>query len=120
MEESKTLISVTNTDKDIRLVKLLPRQILDELQIGQIGDQIKTLIDSGGNKLVIDFSGVDHFSSSALGMLITIQKYLEPSQGVLKLCFIRSQILKVFKITRLDEVFSIYKTATEALASFGD
>jgi anti-sigma B factor antagonist len=120
MDEVKPLISIVSTDNDIQVVKLLPRQILDELQISEIGGKLKDLIDSGANKIVLDFSGVDHFSSSALGMLITTQKHLSDNNGIIKLCYIRSQILKVFKITRLDEIFSIYKTATEALASFSE
>ncbi len=120
MDEGKSLISVVTTDHEIRVIKLLPRQILDELQISEIGEKLKELIDFGATKIVIDFSGVDHFSSSALGMLITTKKHLTERNGEMKLCYIRSQILKVFKITRLDEIFPIYKTATEALASFGE
>jgi anti-sigma B factor antagonist len=120
MDESKSLLSVERMKDDIVVVRLLPRQILDEIQITEISQSLKELVDSGSNKIILDFSTVDHFSSSALGMLITLKKQVESEKGSLKLCYIRAQILKVFKITRLDEIFSIYKTAPEALASFSE
>lgn len=120
MAESKTLLVVDRKDNDIHVVKLLPRRILDEIQISEIGQGLGGLIESGARDLVLDFSNVDHFSSSALGMLITLKKQVDDVQGRMKLCYIRTQILQVFKITRLDELFSIYKTDTEALASFSE
>jgi len=118
MEENRPLLSVDQTDDGIHVVKLLPRQILAELQIAEISQGLKDLVDAGARRLVLDFSNVDHFSSSALGMLITTKKLVEGVQGGLRLWYIRSQIFKVFKITRLDEVFAIHKTAGEALEGF--
>jgi anti-sigma B factor antagonist len=120
MTESKTLLTVDRKEKDIHVVKLLPRRILDELQISEIGQGLSALIESGVSKLVLDFSNVDHLSSSALGMLITVKKQVDSSKGHLKMCYIRSQILQIFQITRLDALFDIYKTDVEALASFNE
>jgi anti-sigma B factor antagonist len=118
MAESQTLLTVDLKEDDVRVVKLLPRRILDELQISEIGQGISALVDTGANKLVLDFSNVDHLSSSALGMLITVKRQLDSAKGQLKLCYIRSQILQIFQITRLDALFDIYASDVEALASF--
>jgi len=120
MAESKTLLTVDRKENDVRVVKLLPRRILDELQISEIGQGLSALIESGANDIVLDFSNVDHLSSSALGMLITVKKQIDAAKGKLKMCYIRSQILQIFQITRLDVLFDIYKTDVEALASFNE
>jgi len=117
MDVRKSLYSVENM-MGVQVVKLVPRQILDQLQITEIGQGIKELVDQGTTKLLLDFSNVDHLSSSSLGMLITVKKQIETNKGHLKLCAIKPTLFEVFKITRLDKVFSVYKTTDEALLSF--
>ncbi len=116
--ENQRMLEVIVTDGEVRLVKFVPSRILDEIQINTIGQQVISLIDEGVTKIVFDFSNVDHLSSSALGMLITIKKRLDNVGGTMKLCNIQPQIFQVFKITRLDKLFEIYDTATEALTGF--
>jgi anti-sigma B factor antagonist len=117
MDSRKSLYSVENM-MGVQVVKLMPRQILDQLQISEIGLGLKELIDQGTTKILLDFSNVDHLSSASLGMLITTKKQIEVVKGRFKLCSIKPQLFEVFKITRLDKVFSIYKNADEALLSF--
>jgi anti-sigma B factor antagonist len=102
----------------VHVVTLQPTQILDQLQVTEIGQGIRELIETGAAKLLLDFSRVDHLSSSSLGMLLTAKKEIEAKKGRLKLCQIKPQLFEVFRITNLDKVFSIYKTADEALLSF--
>ena len=116
MAENDTLLTTNVTDNGVHISKLVPSKILDELQINEIGQQIIALIDKGARKLVLDFSNVDHLSSSALGMLITTKKRLDSVNGSLKLCSIQPQIFQVFQITKLNKLFTIYDTTAEALA----
>ena len=68
--------------------------------------------------LLLNFENVEHLSSAALGMLITLHKRIMESRGQLKLSNINPQIYEVFKITRLNKVFDIYDHAAKAKASF--
>jgi len=103
---------------DATIVEFVDRKILDEVGISQIGDQITALVAQAGQaKFIMDFTGVAHMSSSALGMLITIQKRVRERSGQLKLCGIHPAIMEVFTITRLNEVFDIHPTRQDALAS---
>lgn len=118
MTDGADLLAVETADGGVHLVALVPVRILDELEISGIGEGLRTLIDGGARKLVIDFSAVAHLSSSALGMLITVRQQLDEVHGSIKLCNIRPEILEVFKITSLDKLFSIYPSADEALSAF--
>jgi stage II sporulation protein AA (anti-sigma F factor antagonist) len=121
MDESfSSLLSVERVNDGIHVVKLLANQAVDELPLLKMEEGLLALVDAGARRIVVDFSDVDHFSSSGLGMLLNIKKYLEDKKGALRLCHIKPDILKVFKITRLSEVFSIHKTAKGALASFDE
>lgn len=106
-------------EKDITQVEFVDRNILDEANIQQIGDEITELIDSATSpKLLINFANVDHLSSAALGTLITINNRMKNRKGQLRLANIDPQIYEVFKITKLDKLFSIHQTTEAALASF--
>ena len=100
-------------------VEFVDRNILDEANIQQIGDEISALIEAEvAPKLVISFSNVDHLSSAALGTLITINNKIRGKQGQLRLADIDPQIYEVFVITKLNRIFEIHDTVEDAVTSF--
>ena len=107
-------------EKDgITCVAFVDRNILDEANIQQIGDEIGRIIDSQPQpKLMIDFENVDHLSSAALGTLITVNNKVNSKDGQLRLVNIDPQIYEVFVITKLNKLFQIHDTTEQALASF--
>ncbi len=103
----------------VSIVEFADRKILEELCIAEIQDTLLKLVaETPKIDLLLDFSNVDHLSSSALGTLITLNKAVEEAKGQLKLANITPQIYEVFKITRLNKLFRIYGTKAEALESF--
>ena len=104
------------TENDVTVVELTDRKILDEVGITQIGDRLNRVVaESELPRLVLDFSGVIHMSSSALGMLITLHKRVREKKGQLRLCCIQESIYEVFVITRLNEIFAIDETRRQAV-----
>ncbi len=103
----------------ISVVEFADRKILDDLCILEIQEELSKLIESKttGN-LLLSFRNVEHLSSAALGMLITLKRRVEENKGKLKLSDINPQIYEVFKITRLNKVFEIHPSADGARASF--
>jgi anti-sigma B factor antagonist len=107
-----------SVDGDVTVIELMDRKILDEMNIVQIGDQLNTLVSQADQpKFVLDFNNVVHLSSSALGVLITLNKRVREKEGELRLCCIQPAIYEVFVITRLNEIFQICQTRSEAVAS---
>jgi anti-sigma B factor antagonist len=105
--------------KDVTQVEFIDRNILDESNIQQIGEEIGDLVEAAPSpKLLISFSNVDHLSSAALGTMITINNRIKGKKGQLRLANIDPQIYEVFKITKLDKLFQIHDTTDAALASF--
>ena len=100
-------------------VEFIDRNILDEANIHQIGEEITGLVDAApAPKLLISFANVDHLSSAALGTLITVNNRIKGRKGQLRLANIDPQIGEVFKITKLDKLFQIHESTDAALASF--
>lgn len=105
--------------ESVSVVEFADRKILEELSIQEIGEELNRLVESEPRiKLLLNFKNVDHLSSAALGMLITLNNKVKDQSGTLKLSDINRQIYEVFKITRLNKVFTIHDTADQALAGF--
>jgi anti-sigma B factor antagonist len=118
MEQPSSHLRIRRSE-DVSVVEFADRKILEELAIQEIGEELHLVVDSEPSiKLLLNFKNVDHLSSAALGMLITLNKKVKEQNGDLKLSDINRQIFEVFKITRLNRVFDIHDTADQALARF--
>ena len=118
MDSTTSHIRVNDQEGVIR-IEFVDRNILDEANIQQIGEEISRLIDSNSQpKILISFQNVDHLSSAALGTLITINNKVRGKDGQLRLAEIDPQIYEVFVITKLNKLFQIYDSADQAMASF--
>lgn len=103
----------------ITRIEFVDRNILDEANIQQIGDEISQIIDEQESpRLLISFENVDHLSSAALGTLITINNKIRGKDGQLRLANIDPQIYEVFVITKLNKLFEIHDGSEQAIASF--
>ncbi len=104
----------------IRVVEFEDRKILEDVIINQIGAQLGEMIDEGPEpRLVLDFKNVEHLSSAALGILITLEKQVAQRRGKLALANIQPQIYEVFRITRLNKLFNIQNTTDAAIQAVG-
>lgn len=107
-------------DQDgVTVVEFVDRNILDEANIAQITDEMMGLVAGRPNpRLLISFANVEHLSSAALGALIKINMTVKENDGQLRLANINDQIFEVFQITRLDQLFQVHPSTSEALGSF--
>lgn len=106
-------------ESGVTRIEFVDRNILDEANIQQIGEEINRIIDAEPQpKILISFDNVDHLSSAALGTLITINNKIRSKDGQLRLANIDKQIYEVFVITKLNKLFQIHETIEQALTSF--
>ena len=68
---------------------------------------LESLAMHPGMRLVLDLSDVQYLSSAVLGKLINLKKKVGAVRGKVKLRCIHPDLLEVFRITRLDQVFEI-------------
>jgi len=104
----------------VAIVEFVDRKILDDMQIQEIGQEFTKLVeDQKKSSILLNFSNVEFLSSSALGKLISLDKQVKNSSGVLKMSNIRPEIMEVFAITKLNKLFDIKEDVPDALAAFG-
>ncbi len=81
--------------------------------------QLLNVIAEGGKDVVVDFTNTTFIDSTTLGVLVGGVKRLRAEDGRLSLVCSDRNITKIFEITGLDRVFTIYTTRDEALAKTG-
>jgi anti-sigma B factor antagonist len=74
------------------------------------------VIGQGGREVVVDFSDTTFIDSTTLGVLVGGVKRLRTNDGQLSLVCNDRNITKIFEITGLDRVFTIYPTRDEAVS----
>jgi anti-sigma B factor antagonist len=82
--------------------------------------QLLDVIGQGGKDVIVDFSETTFIDSTTLGVLVGGVKRLRTNDGQLSLVCSDRNITKIFEITGLDRVFTIYPTRAEAVSSIGD
>jgi anti-sigma B factor antagonist len=104
---------------DVTVVRFRDNKIIEDINIQELGQELFQLIEAENRKkLLLNFSSVDFLSSAALGKLITLDKKVKATGGVLKLSNIRPEIYEVFAITKLNRLFDIKDDEVDALAAF--
>ncbi len=109
----------THEAEGITVVTFQQSHILDAMTIERMATSLKELIEGEeGGKFIFDFTRVTYLSSSALGMLIGLQRRIAQRNATLKLAGIHDDIMEVFHITKLDTVFEIFKDGLAALEAY--
>jgi anti-sigma B factor antagonist len=78
-------------------------------------ETVYRVIESGKKDVVIDLNGLEFMDSTGLGVLVAALKKTSMEGGSIRLICNKRNILKVFTITGLDKVFSIYDNLQRCL-----
>ena len=80
---------------------------------------VLSAIEAGAKRVVVDLIEVTFIDSSSLGVLIGAHRRLKARGGQLVVVCDRESILKTFRITGLDGVFTLAGSVDEALDESG-
>ncbi|HVX44208.1 MAG TPA: STAS domain-containing protein [Mycobacteriales bacterium] len=81
-----------------------------------LGERINELLDSGQRRLVVDLNSVEFIDSTGLGTLVSGHNRAAELGGSLSLVCNVDRVIKLMRITGLDEVFTIKSDVSDALA----
>ena len=91
---------------------------LDLANAGKVKSMVKSLLERRRNLIHLDMTGVEFINSSGLGAMVSMMKEIRLHQGRLTLSNPAPYVREIFEITQLVNVFEIYETADEAVASY--
>ena len=96
-----------------------PSHILSADVVNEMHDTLKDLgKEAREPRFIFDFSRVGYLSSSALGMLLGLQRDFAGRDRRIKLVGMSDENEELFRITKLDRVFDIYDQVQAALEAF--
>jgi anti-sigma B factor antagonist len=81
----------------------------------ELRDELVDAIEDGALNVVVDLTRATFIDSMTLGVLLGAVKRLRPRGGRLRIVCADPNIRKIFEITLLDRVFSLYGTREAAL-----
>lgn len=119
MEANNNYIEVSQNGR-ATIVRVLEKEMLDPIVITNVTNTLLGIVEENSPliQLVIDFECTNYLSSSALGMLIKINKRVCQDEGQLKLCRMKPKLYEVFEICKLDKLFKNYDTVEAACKDF--
>src|SRR5215475_4941292 len=93
---------------------------IDVYTAPQLRERLISLVDGGARQVVVDLGRVEFLDSTGLGVLVGALKRLRGAGGELFLVCGQERLLKIFRITGLDRVFTLYPTVAAATAADPD
>lgn len=102
---------------EVAVVSLVVRR-LDASNALAFKEAMVARIAGGDRRLVLDLAGVDFIDSSGLGAIVSVLKNLG-GNGNLTICNLKGPVLNLFKLTRMDKVFTIVDSTEAAVARAG-
>lgn len=79
-------------------------------------DRMRDATDGAQETVVLNLSNVDFIDSSGLGAIVAAMKHMNPDRKLV-LAGLTQTVEKVFKLTRMDSVFSVYPSLDDALSA---
>jgi anti-sigma B factor antagonist len=99
----------------VAVAKFVPILLWEEELVRNVGERLNQVVaEVGSGPLVLDFTQVSHVSSSMVAKLIGVRHRVQAAGGKLALCGIRPELFSLFELTGLNQVFRIYRDASEA------
>lgn len=83
-----------------------------------LGEAVRTQLDLGARKIIINFSQVSNLDSSGIGELVGSYTSIVNRGGSLKLCALNSRTFTLIKLTSLHSVFAVLDTEAQAIQDF--
>jgi anti-sigma B factor antagonist len=109
------MITETNQTRGVTVVKLLESRLGAE-QAAQFKSAIGALIAEGYTELVLDLSNLQFMDSSGLGAMVSVLKMLS-HRGNVMVAGVSENLFSLFRMTGMDRVFPVYRSADEAVES---
>ncbi|ABA77642.1 anti-sigma factor antagonist [Rhodobacter sphaeroides] len=103
----------TEVRGDLLVVRVQEERI-DAAAAIEFKDRMRELVDTPASRVLLDLSCVTFLDSSGLGAVVAVMKLLGPDRR-LELAALGPVVRKVFRLTRMDRVFTIHERVSDAL-----
>ena len=108
----------TETINEIIIVKFKDSNRFNALIAEPVKEQLKSYYNKPNSRLILNLEGIDFIDSTGFGVFLSIMKTANNNYGFFKICNISSEVLELFKLLQLHNVFEIYNTVDDCIKSY--
>lgn len=129
MSKTEPIIRVEHRN-GATIATVLVQDVLADAEVQRFRDALGTAAyDQPGAPLILDFTDVRAISSSAIGLLVALQKQMDREGTPLRICCIDRKVantpgdrfvFEIFKVVKLDTFFTLCDNIQAALASLDE
>jgi anti-sigma B factor antagonist len=83
-----------------------------------VKEQLNNIYNKPNTKLIMNLEGINFIDSSGFGVFLSVMKTANINYGHFKICNINKEVMELFKLLQLHNVFEIYGNLDECLKSF--
>ncbi|MFC1743637.1 STAS domain-containing protein [Candidatus Riflebacteria bacterium] len=91
---------------------------LDSNTARETEQRFSEMLDSGVNKLIVNFEKLEYLSSAGLRILFEVAENLEEADGSLRICSLNETVKEIFEISGFNSLFNVFETEEQALEGF--
>lgn len=100
----------------VHVVELSRSDVLDTSYINKVQQELVAYAsEKHGASMVVDLSSVKFLSSTALGLLLALHQAVSKAGGTLGVAGVEDEVLKAFKLVKLQKVVGIHDTVRDAV-----
>ena len=103
------------TDQDILIIEADDE--INSDSAAPLFEDVEQQIARGLRKVVVDCSSVDYLRTPGIGRLVGLHVRLRKSGGHLAMCSVKERIMRLFHVTRLDQLLDIQPNIDAARAA---
>jgi anti-sigma B factor antagonist len=84
----------------------------------QLRESVVELLEKGDRNILLNLERVSYMDSAGIGELVACYKRAKERDGVVKLVNPTGKVYDLLQLTKLEEIFDVYRDEKEALVSF--
>jgi anti-sigma B factor antagonist len=111
-------MKIARSDKEGVVVLQVGGKLMGGTDADTFEASLKSILDEGRKKILVDLGDVSWVNSTGLGILIAAHAQVDRAGGELKLCKVSRRVESILMVTRLNMIFESYADEAQALASF--
>lgn len=111
-------LSTRHVEPDVFVFELAGRLTLGN-RLTEIEHSIRTAIENGCRKLVLDLGRLDFIDSAGVGMLVMCAGAMGQTGGRMCVAAANPRIVHLFEVTHLERVVALHADAESACQSLG-
>jgi anti-anti-sigma factor len=102
--------------EDVSTIELIGE--VDSVSKRDLENLLQEFLDTGCHQVVVDLEQVEFMSSTGMSVFLEYLVKFRDIGGDLRISCVQRDVIRVFRFTKLVEVFKIFETTEDAVRSF--